>query len=33
MTRSDDLLKVPKGLPVPVDDGACDVAPLPAEFG
>jgi hypothetical protein len=25
MTRSDDLYTLPAGLPVPVDDGACDV--------
>ena len=24
MTRRDDLMRVPDGLPVPVDDGACD---------
>jgi peroxiredoxin len=33
MTRSDDLYSLPAGLPVPVDDGACDHLPgreLPA---
>ena len=27
MTRSDDLYALPEGLPVPVDDGACDHLP------
>jgi len=27
MTRSDDLYSLPPGLPVPVDDGACDHLP------
>ncbi len=27
MTRSDNLYALPEGLPVPVDDGACDHLP------
>jgi peroxiredoxin len=27
MSRSDDLYSLPKGLPVPIDDGACDHLP------
>ncbi len=27
MTRSDDLYSLPKNLPVPIDDGACDHLP------
>lgn len=41
MPRTDDLLTIPEGLPVPVDDGACDhlvgttipSIPLPATDG
>jgi hypothetical protein len=27
MTRSDNLYALPEGLPVPEDDGACDLLP------